>query len=360
MKTLRLLAVLLALLLAIGGAAAGGAWLLLKRPGAAFAGERFLTIGKGATSRSIARQLAAAGVVDSEWYFLAARALRPRAILQAGEYRFASAAAPLDVLDRLIRGDVYLVEFSIPEGFNLFDIGAAVERAGLTPSAGFLAAARNPAAIRDLDPEAPSLEGYLFPDTYRVPRHVSPEELCRVFTRRFRAVWRQLHPEDAAGAGANVHSAVTLASLVEKETARGDDRATVASVYSNRLRIGMKLDCDPTTIYAALLEGRYRGTIYRSDLDRDHPYNTYRHPGLPPGPIANPGEASLRAALHPARTDYLFFVAEPGGNGRHVFSKDARAHQAAVARYRAAHAKSETKPEKTARHVDRAEKSSAH
>jgi peptidoglycan lytic transglycosylase G len=338
-----------------GGAAAGAAWLLLKRPGTAFAGERFLTIEKGATSRSIARQLAAAGVVDSEWYFLAARALRPRAILQAGEYRFSVAAPPLEVLDRLIRGDIYLEEFSIPEGYNLFDIAAALERAGLAPSAGFLAAARNPAAIRDLDPEAPSLEGYLFPDTYRVPRRITPEELCRVFTRRFRAVWRQLHPEG----GANVHAAVTLASLVEKETARGDDRATVASVYVNRLRIGMKLDCDPTTIYAALLEGRYRGTIYRSDLDRDHPYNTYRRPGLPPGPIANPGEASLRAALHPAQTDYLFFVAEPGDNGRHVFSKDPRAHQAAVARYRAAHAKSETKPKKTARRMDHAAKSSA-
>jgi UPF0755 protein len=341
---------------ALGCAAAAAGWTVLVRPYAGFAGERFVVVERGATSRSIARQLAAAGVIRSEWYFLGARALRPKAVLQAGEYRFAAAASPLEVIDRLIRGDIYLVEFSIPEGYNLFDVAAAAERAGFGTSAAFLSAARNPAAIRDVAPEAPTLEGYLFPDTYRVPRSATPEELCRVFTRRFRAVWRRLQP----GAEAGVHRTVTLASLVEKETAAGDDRATVASVYANRLRLGMKLDCDPTTIYAALLEGRYRGTIYRSDLERDHPYNTYRRPGLPPGPIANPGEASLRAALHPASTEYLFFVAEPGGTGRHVFSKDARAHQAAVNRYRAAHARPHTESKETARRVDRARSATAH
>ena len=184
--------------------------------------------------------------------------------------------------------------------------------------------------IRDLDPAATSLEGYLFPSTYRLTRRTTATQLTRLMVDQFRKAWKQAGatPDDGA------HRIVTLASLVEKETAVPEDRPRVASVYANRLRLGMKMDCDPTVIYAALLDGRYRGTIYRSDLENPSPYNTYLHPGLPPGPIANPGLASLKAALRPEQTSYLFFVAKPDGSGGHVFSESMAAHNAAVQAYR--------------------------
>jgi UPF0755 protein len=197
----------------------------------------------------------------------------------------------------------------------------------------FLRAARDPALIRDLAPQAPTLEGYLFPATYRITRTTTVAQLCALMTGQFRKQWRELqygaHPKP-------VNEIVTLASLVEKETGRAEDRPIVASVYENRLRKGMALDCDPTTIYAALLEARYRGTIYRSDLASDNAYNTYRHAGLPPGPIANPGVASLKAALAPAETGYLYFVAKPDGSGGHQFSETIAQHNLAVQKYRRA------------------------
>ena len=216
----------------------------------------------------------------------------------------------------------------MPEGKNMFDIAAAAERLGLFPAAEFLRAARNSASIRDLDPEAPTLEGYLFPNTYRLSRHTTPEHVCRIMTSKFREVWQSLQTD------APVHRIVTLASLVEKEGKLADERPMIASVFLRRLAIGMKLDCDPTTIYAALLRGNYRGVIHRSDLANEDPYNTYQHAGLPPGPIANPGEASLRAVLRPAGGDYLYFVLRPDGSGGHSFSSNLADQAAAVARYR--------------------------
>jgi UPF0755 protein len=198
------------------------------------------------------------------------------------------------------------------------------------PATEFLKTARDPSLIRDLAPEAPTLEGYLFPSTYRVTRRTSAGQICREMTNQFRRVWTRI-----GGPQTDVNRYVTLASLVEKETGVPSERTTVASVYANRLAIGMKLDADPTTLYAALLEGRHRGpTIYRSDLESTHPYNTYRRPGLPPGPIANPGEASLKAALQPAKTNYLFFVARGDGSGSHIFTESLERHNAAVRDYR--------------------------
>jgi UPF0755 protein len=321
------------LLMLLAAAAGVGALYVLSRPYAGFSEPVILEIPRGSTTREIASRLAASGVVESPWQFLAARALRPSAKLQAGEYRFAEPASALDVYGRIARGDVFHHEVVIPEGFNMFDIAALLEKQGLASAADFLEAARDPSLIRDLAPEARTLEGYLFPDTYRVPSRTPPRELCRILTRRFRAEWKKLQ------ADADAHRTVTLASLVEKETGVPEERPLVASVYHNRLRIGMKLDCDPTTLYAAILEGRYRGAIHVSDLASTHPYNTYKHPGLPPGPIANPGEASLRAALNPADTPYLYFVAHPDGSGRHQFSKDLASHNAAANRYRRANGK---------------------
>ena len=329
---MRLVKALAALLILAIPAAVAAAY-YLNRPFAGFEREVFLDIPKGDSTRSMAQMLANAGVIEHAWEFLALRALRPSSKLQAGEYRFAGPASPIEVYGRIARGDVFYYQLAIPEGQNMFDIAATVEGLGWMSATEFLAAARDASLIHDLAPAAPTLEGYLFPDTYRLTRHTSAAELCRILTQRFRAEWKRLDTS------ADVHQTVTLASLIEKEAAVPADRPLIASVFHNRLKIGMKLDCDPTTVYAALLEGRYRGTIHQSDLASPNRYNTYQHAGLPPGPIANPGMASLRAALEPAETDYLYFVARPDGSGRHQFSRDIAAHRQAATRYRRGKAK---------------------
>jgi peptidoglycan lytic transglycosylase G len=312
----------------LGAAAAGYVAISLHKPYAGFRQETFVDFPKGTRTANMAAMLQKAGVISHSWTFLAARALRPRATLQAGEYRFAKPASVLEVFDRIARGDVFYCELVVPEGKNMFDIAAAAERLGLFSAAQFLRAARDPKLIQDLDPQAPTLEGYLFPNTYRLSRHVTPDRVCRIMTDKFRQVWRSLQT------GAPVHRTVTLASLVEKEGKLPSERPIIAAVFLRRLSIGMKLDCDPTTIYAALLDGHYHGAIYKSDLASTNPYNTYQHAGLPPGPIANPGLASLQAVLHPAGTDYLYFVLRPDGSGSHHFSSSLTAHQSAIARFR--------------------------
>jgi UPF0755 protein len=293
-----------------------------------FQGETFVDIPHGTPTDGIAGLLANAGVVRSRYDFLLARLIGRGRVLQAGEYRFNHPASPIEVYDRIARGDIFAFELVVPEGKNMFDIAAAAEQLGLFPADQFLRAARNPEMIRDLDPRAPTLEGYLFPNTYKVSRHTSPERLCHIMTAKFREVWSGLKT------GADVHNTVTLASLIEKEGKRSEERPLIAAVFRNRLRIGMKLDCDPTTIYAALLAKRYNGVIHRSDLDSEDPYNTYRHVGLPPGPIANPGLPSLEAALQPAASDALYFVLRPDGSGAHQFSNNIADHEAATVKYR--------------------------
>lgn len=302
----------------------------LFQPYAGFDREAVLDFPRGTGSRAMGKQLAQAGVVRYSWQFLLIRVMRPTARLQAGEYRFDKAASPWEVFRRIVRGDVVFHELVIPEGYNIFEIAETVEAAKIMPASLFLKAARNPSLVADLAPQARTLEGYLFPSTYHVPKKATAEQLCKQMTDQFRRVWRELDPPE----GTSVHAVVTLASMVEKETGIEAERPLVASVYANRLKLGMKLDCDPTAVYAAILEGRYRGVILKSDLERDHPYNTYKVAGLPPGPIANPGRTSLAAALRPAGTKFLYFVAKPDGSGEHVFSADIAAHNRAVAQYR--------------------------
>ena len=311
-------------------AAAGWCGWRLTRPYQAFGAETFVEFPRGTGSRAMAAALARAGVVRSRWDFLLARALSPARVLRAGEYRFHHPASPLEVFDRIARGDTFYYTLVVPEGRNMFDIAAAAANLGLFPAPKFVDAARDPSPIRDLDPDAPTLEGYLFPSTYHVTRHTTPAALCRMMTARFRDVWSSLEGAPSA------HRTVTLASLVEKESKLPAERPRVAAVFANRLRLGMPLDCDPSTIYAALVEERYRGAIHRSDLESGNPYNTYRHAGLPPGPIANPGLDSIRAVLAPTDTDALYFVLRPDGSGAHQFSSNMAAHQAAVAVYRRA------------------------
>jgi len=276
-----------------------------------------------------------AGVIAHAWEFLAVRALEPKRALKAGEYHFDKPASVFEVYDRIARGDVFYHVLLIPEGSNMFDIAAAAEKLKLFSSADFLRVARDPSMIRDLVPAAPSLEGYLFPSSYRLDRHTTPSRLCRLMTSQFREVWKQMNSQ------ANVHDTVTLASLIEREARLPQERPMMSSVFQNRLRIGMKLDCDPTTIYAALLANRYRGAIHQSDLASENAYNTYRHAGLPPGPIANPGKDSLLAALHPTDTGYLYFVLRPDGSGGHNFSRSIAEHLVATAQFRRANHRQE-------------------
>lgn len=319
----------IAILIALIGAAIGAYWYF--GPYKGFRTETFVDVEHGMSSRQIARTLAHQGVVRSQWAFWAVRILRPHAKLQAGEYRFATAQTPWQVFEEIRRGEVFYEEVTVPEGSNMFDIAGLLDQLDMVKGNAFLEAAAKPDKIRDLDPRAPDLEGYLFPSTYRMTRRTTAEQLCLAMTLEFRKRWASL---GGASHGANVHQTVTLASLVEKETAVPDERPVVASVFLNRIRMNMPLQCDPSTVYAALLENRYRGVIHRSDLASSNPYNTYAHTGLPPGPIANPGIQALNAALRPAATSYLYFVAKPDGSGHHHFSATLEEHEKAVAAYR--------------------------
>lgn len=317
----------MAVLIAAG--LAGGALYSLESPYRGFEDEVFLQFPKGSGTRAMAQKLADAGVVRYAWQFWLARAVHPRTTLQAGEYRFDRPASVNGVFSRLGRGDVFYFSFTVPEGSNMFDIAGLVESEKIMPAKDFLQAAEDPEMIHDIAPGAKTLEGFLFPSTYRLTHLTTPAALCQMMTGQFRKEWKKVMPDPAA----DTLKVVTLASMIEKETGIAAERPKVASVFENRLRIGMTLDCDPTVIYAALLDERYGGVIHRSDLDNKHPYNTYRHAGLPPGPIANPGVSSLAAAMHPAETEFLYFVANPGGGG-HVFSSNLAAHEKAVRSYR--------------------------
>ncbi len=298
-------------------------------PYAGFSAETFVDLPRGSGTSGIARELAAQGAIRYPWQFYLIRLAKPSTVLQAGEYRFARPASVLEIYDRIARGDIYYVEFTVPEGSNMFDIAHSLEAQGVMQSDDFLKAAADPASIADLAPHARTLEGFLFPSTYRLKRHTLAKELCGIMTAEFRKQWNKLAKDRPADA----QSTVTLASLVEKETAAPEERPLVAGVFTNRLAKNMRLECDPTTIYAALLDQRYRGAIHRSDLASVNPYNTYQNAGLPPGPIANPGVPALTAALDPATTKFLYFVAKPGG-GEHQFSESIAQHQKAVLAYR--------------------------
>jgi UPF0755 protein len=289
----------------------------------------------GWSSHRIAAELKNAGVIRSADAFLLLHGVRMRR-LKAGEYLFDRPENAIEVYERLARGDIYFHNVVVPEGFNMFDIAAAVQSAGLGNAQDFLKVAQNDVSlIQDLDPQAKSLEGYLFPDTYRFTRTQSMQDIAGEMVRRFRQKARALELAVPGGApNPDLHRIVTMASIVEKETAAPEERATVAGVYYNRLQRRIALQADPSVIYAALLAGRYTGEIRRSDLDANSPYNTYKFPGLPPGPICNPGEASLKAAIHPASTNYLYFVSD--NNGHHRFAATLDQHEKNVLAYRRA------------------------
>jgi UPF0755 protein len=308
-------------------------------------GTRYVLLRSGWSSRHIALELQSAGVIRSARAFLLLHYALASS-LKAGEYRFDQPATARQVHSRIARGDIYVHTITIPEGYNLYDIAGVVQLAGLGTAQDFLkAAAEDVIYIRDLDPAATSLEGYLFPDTYGFTRTQTMHDIIAVMVHRFRREAGQLGLLCAGNANVPVrtvslpacpdlHAVVTMASIIEKETAVPEERPLVASVYYNRLRSRIALAADPTVIYAALVSGHYTGAIRQSDLQFDSPYNTYRHAGLPPGPIANPGQASLQAAVHPASTDFLYFVSD--GNGHHRFARTLDEHSRNVAAYRRA------------------------
>jgi UPF0755 protein len=294
--------------------------------------EQFVDIPAGASTGDITRRLRDAGVIGDEtsfrtalWWSGQARALK------AGEYRFAEPASALEVIDRLARGDVYTRRITFPEGLTIAEMARLYEAREFGTAAAFTEAAGDAALIADMDPQAPDLEGYLFPETYALPRGTPAARLVAAMVERFKATYGPALREQAAAQGFSTRQVVALASLIEKETGQADERPIVAAVYRNRLEIGMGMQADPTVVYALQKAGRYDGNIRREDLQVDSPYNTYRYRGLPPGPIAAPGRASLEAALAPADVPYLYFVSR--NDGSHVFSTTLAEHNRNVQRY---------------------------
>jgi UPF0755 protein len=296
--------------------------------------ETFVEIAPGTGTTGIASELQRAGIVRNAYAFEAVRAWKTVAggagTLKAGEYRFDHAASVLEVYDRLRRGDVYTITLVVPEGYNIFDIADAVQAAKLGTRDDFLRAEMSHGyLVRVWSPQAKSVEGYLFPDTYKFSRHATPVQMITTMVKRFGQQAARL-----GLTGTDLSRTVTLASLIEKEVHYDAERPEVASVFENRMAMGMPLQTDPAVIYASMLRGTWTGVIHQSELHSDSAYNTYANAGLPPGPVCNPGVAALKAAMHPAKTDYLYFMAD--ANGHTKFAVTLADHNTNVEAYRAA------------------------
>ena len=323
----------LLLVLVGAGAAAGLLYMRVHEPYRGYAeAEQFVDLPQGIGSLPIGERLVQAGVIrDLATYRTALWMSGQGRHLKAGDYRFDRAMTPFEIIDKIARGDVFVITVTFPEGLPIAEMAKIFESHGLGPAAAFVRAAADPAPIRDLDPAAKDLEGYLFPETYALPRHTDAAKLVRTMVARFDRVLTPELRQSAAARHLTVRQMVTLASIVEKETAKADERPRVAAVYTTRLRIGMPLQCDPTVIYGLVKAGRYDGNIHKADLSFDSPYNTYRYPGLPPGPIASPGRASLDAAVHPADADALYFVSR--NDGSHEFARTLEEHNRNVQKF---------------------------
>ncbi|MGB8582695.1 MAG: endolytic transglycosylase MltG [Candidatus Sulfotelmatobacter sp.] len=329
------------------------------------AGQKFVMLRPGFSTRRIASELKANGIIRNEDAFILWHYLHRRRSLKAGEYLFDKSRNIVDVHKRLVRGDVYFRTVVVPEGFTMFDIARAIEAAGLGSSQDFLRVAQSDTdLISGLAPGAQSLEGYLFPDTYQFSRMMTMREMAAAMVKQFRQVANQIGlthesevatPETGSGSAPGsphievevdgkfvdpnkekdeLQRTVIMASIVEKETAVADERPLVASVYYNRLQKRIALDADPSIIYAELLAGTYAGALHHDDMSFGSRYNTYKYFGLPPGPIANPGKSALEAAIHPAQSDYYYFVAD--AEGHHRFARTIAEHNKNVAAYRRA------------------------
>jgi UPF0755 protein len=324
-------------LLAIAALGAGAGWLdsQIDKP---YRGRRpetvFVDIPHGTSRWRIAGILAHDGVIRNRLAFLLFSMWHFRAPIQAGEYLVDRPLNSREMFWKLAKGQIFVHTVIIPEGWTMYDIAGELDRQSICQRDEFLAVARDPSLISDLAPQAQSLEGFLFPSTYEFTRHTTCEQVAKRMVQNFHAVWESLAPPGSQQfpQGLTSQQVVSLASLVERETPNPNERPLVAGVFYNRLRLGDPLQCDPTVQYALELTGRFERNIRPADLHIDSPYNTYEHRGLPPGPIANPGEASLRAALFPATTDYMYFVAN--AQGGHSFSRTLAEHNRNVAHLR--------------------------
>jgi UPF0755 protein len=348
------------MLVAVIGASGWFAWALLTPTEPS--GQTFVLLRPGYSTRRIAAELKTAGLIRSEQAFVLWHYFHPKRSLKAGEYLFDKPANIIDIQKRLRRGDVYFHTVVVPEGFTMFDVARAIEAAGLGPADDFLKEAQSDTAlVADIAPQAHSLEGYLFPDTYEFSRMMTMHDMAAAMVKQFRQVAHQIgltaDPGEASEASpqnasphievkvsvratspndppSDLERTVIMASIVEKETAVAEERPLVASVYYNRLAKNIALDADPSIIYAELLAGTYQGALHHADMSFHSPYNTYRNAGLPPGPIGNPGRSALEAALQPAQSDYYYFVAD--AQGHHRFARSFEEHNKNVAAYRKA------------------------
>ena len=341
------------ILVAVIAAAGWFAWAVLTpvEP----SGQTFVMLRPGYSTHRIAGELKAAGIIRSEEAFVLWHYVHRKRSLKAGEYLFDKPANIIDIQKRLLHGDVYYHAVVVPEGYTMFDVARAIEAAGLGPAEDFLKVAQSDTGmIADIAPNARSLEGYLFPETYQFTRMMTMDDMAAAMVKQFRHVARQISlipatgdskedvlkagdpgPDDTqAGAPIDVGPTVIMASIVEKETAVPEERPLVASVYYNRLKKHIALDADPSIIYAELLAGTYQGALHHADMQFRSPYNTYRNAGLPPGPIGNPGRSALEAAMHPAQSNFYYFVAD--SQGHHRFARTLEDHNKNVAAYRKA------------------------
>lgn len=325
----------------------GGFWLnsAVKKTYAHKAAEKIITIPPKSSTSAILTRLHQEGVIRNptavSWWL---RMFGRGKVLKTGDYQFDSPITPLQVIDKLVRADVATRKITIPEGYNQWEIAEklAAPLLGMKEPAPaskdeLLPLFKNTKLIADLDPKATDLEGYLFPDTYEYTPNTTRAQIVEAMVRRFRKIYTPELMSQAHTRGMNTRQTITMASLIEKEAKVDKDRELISQVYHKRLKMGMNLACDPTVIYGAILAGKYKwnGKIYQSDLDRDSPYNTYKRPGMPPGPIASPGKRAIEAALNPAQTEYLYFVVDGvKRDGSHIFTTNGADHERAVSAYR--------------------------
>jgi UPF0755 protein len=333
MRLLKSLLLLLALSAVGAGIVAYRAYSMAREP---FRGyhedEVFFTVEQGKTGIRIGESLEERGIIrDRRLFLLALRFRADGKTVQAGEYRFEAPLSTFDVLEKLVSGDTFTFAVTLPEGLTLLETAELLAGRDLAEESAIRSAFEEGILVADLDPEAFNLEGYLYPTTYRFARKVASDELARTLVGQFKRVFDEERRAEASKLGLTPRQVVTLASVIEKETGLPEERPLIASVFWNRLRIGMPLQSDPTIIYALELAGRFDGNLRRTDLELDSPYNTYRFPGLPPGPIASPGAASIRAVLEPKETSYLYFVSR--NDGSHHFSSTYSEHVNAVRKY---------------------------
>ena len=299
--------------------------------------EIAVEIPQGTSLNKISALLEETGAIRGRLRFkVLAKLLKMERNLKFGEYRFMLPMTPIALLRKIASGDVIAYLITFPEGITIFDVAQNIERAGLIPESAVLQKAADEQFAAFLGIEGESLEGYLFPETYKFNRGSSPEIILRRMVDRFNKVFNQDMEKQAAALGLSKKDLITLASLVEKETGRADEKPLIAAVFLNRLEKGMRLDCDPTVIYSLKLENRtFNERLNKNHLKKESPYNTYLNVGLPPGPICSPGLDSMQAVLHPAKVSYLYFVSK--NDGTHQFSETLEEHNRAVNAYQQQH-----------------------